>query len=290
MTLYHISFRKSVSRKTLDSVPLAHSPACEILLLASCCLVIFLQVSQVLWYWEMDSVCLGCCSNLPSTEKRRQGQVDFPQVYLVRLQMGLEEPGRRKLQMEIAMVERATSSLLAVARCFRRKPDSPTALSLFDTPSCLQQPKSLRWEPSPTQIHDLSVLSEASRRFCIPLYLQPISLWFIFAFSPCHFKIVGFPLLLTLLVHFPFKGGDLHVNKLLPPFSLTCFIFPEIPQSFWQWIQSFLSFQEQCMLSPKVYARFFGQFTSNLEWQEGVVEFIGLRFPSWAGNLCYVFV
>ena len=89
----------------------------------------------------------------------------------------------------------------------------------------------------------------------------------------------------------PIKGLSLHeptgFQVLFPP-NEHCFFNDFSSLSF---IVSFShplahSIQHIKMLHVPSYKSLFGQLKRNWEWEEGVVEFVGLRFPSWTAHLC----
>lgn len=95
-------------------------------------------------------------------------------------------PDRQKLKLKKARSSRKCHFIFYGSLLKGREPDSPTALSSLKMPPCPRQPSSLGRDPSPVQIVHLHALSEG------PALLSTASqcLWFIFALSPCYFKIV----------------------------------------------------------------------------------------------------
>ena len=88
----------------------------------------------------------------------------------------------------------------------------------------------------------------------------------------------------------PIKGLFLHEPSgfQLCPFNDHCFFNDLSSLSF---IVSFShplthSIQHIKTLHVPSYKSLFGQLKRNWEWEEGVVEFVGLRFPVWTAHLC----
>lgn len=116
---------------------------------------------------------------------------------------------------------------------------------------------------------------------------------------PGNFSVVYVCLQSLLIQNSGVSPSPYSLNTFFPSRVVTCMLitphlhlplpalyFPGISQSFWHWIQSFFSFQQQCAFYPEVCARFFGLLPRNL----GVAEFTGLRFHSWTRNLCFYLI